>query len=477
VAIKPDPVWKSAETLLKAHLKKRGISADVTYVGAGGSATLFKVQMPEGLRAIKVYDPRFLAGANAPAEQRRLALQQGLIGHTCTPLVQVYAVREDLETAFVEMEFVEYPQLKAVLKDVPDEKIGTLIAQLVEAIRFLEGMNIVHRDIKPENIHVSEDFNHLKLIDLGVVREISRKEDDEDSPDSTDHGHRRQFIATAQYSSPEYLFRLDEPSPEMWKALSIYQAGAVLYDLIAKEPLFRTEVEMGNKFLVARAVLTKTPHFADADPKRLIAAKALAQRCLTKDPSARLAMVSWDDFLLEGATNALASLAAKITHKKNSAGTAAALSLKQRQDFERKAYRTRLCNLIRNSLIEVCGTKLPIMLIEGTDQIEFELQIAIGNECKVSVTGKFQWQPEPTPKTAELHMSALLLSCQQPCECSPKPMLCTVGTIDSGEEVTARDIANWIADAVSSAIDLLDGVPDQIDVHGMDLGTNLTKGN
>ena len=433
--------------------------------------------MPEGLRAIKVYDPRFLTDTNAPAEQRRLALQQSLIGHNCTPLVQIYAIQEDLDTAFVEMEFVEYPQLKAILKDVPDEKIGVLMAQLVEAIRFLEGMNIVHRDIKPENIHVSEDFNHLKLIDLGIVREISRKEDDDDGADSTDHGHRRQFIATAQYSSPEYLFRLDEPSPEIWKALSVYQAGAVLYDLIAKEPLFRAEVEMGNKFLVARAVLTKTPRFADADPARLFAAKALAQRCLTKDPSARLAMVSWDDYMLDGATNALASLAAKIAQKKTSAGTTAAMSLKQRLDFERKAYRTRLCNLIRNFLIEVCGTKLPIVMMDGEDQAKLDLHIEVGNEYRVVVTGKFHWQPDPTPKTVELHMSAVLLSCLKSCDVPQKSMLCTVGTIESGEEITALDVANWIAGAVSGAIDLLAAVPDQTDVHGMDLATTLMKGN
>ena len=74
------------------------------------------------------------------------------------------------------------------------EAVAPLITQLVEAVRFLEKLDIVHRDIKPENIHVSPDYKYLKLLDLGVAREFA----EDDAGAVTDHGNLRPFLATAQ---------------------------------------------------------------------------------------------------------------------------------------------------------------------------------------------------------------------------------------------------------------------------------------
>ena len=252
---------------------------DLGFLDAGGSAAVYRVVRGGNVHALKAFNPVLLAGPSGDAERRRLDVQRRLVGHECASLVQTYRVEEAEGTAFVEMEFIEWPQLANSLAAVPDDAIVSLIAQLVEAVRFLDSLNIVHRDIKPENIHISPDFKLLKLLDLGVAREF-------DSPDAsdacvTDHGNRRPFLATAQYSSPEYLFRLDEPTAKLWKGLNIYQVGAVLHDLIRKEPLFNHEVSLGNRWLVARAVLTKLPSFPDAAPDRLLPLKALASRCLT----------------------------------------------------------------------------------------------------------------------------------------------------------------------------------------------------
>ena len=113
--------------------------------------------------------------------------------------------------------------------------MAVLIRHLVNAVRFLDSKEIVHRDIKPENILVNSSFDKLKLIDLGVAREMYG---DGDAGDATDHGGKRPFIATAQYSSPEYLFRLEAPSPQLWSALTLYQLGGALHDMVMRRPLF-----------------------------------------------------------------------------------------------------------------------------------------------------------------------------------------------------------------------------------------------
>jgi eukaryotic-like serine/threonine-protein kinase len=225
-------------------------------LGAGGSAAVYLLKVGETLSALKVYDPRFFDDKNGPAERRRIELQRQLQGHACISLIGFSAVEEAHDTCFLEMEYAPWPTLKDIIAQVPDALVAPLIGQLVTAVRLLEAKGLVHRDIKPENILVRPDFEALKLIDLGVAREM---QGDEDAVDATDHSGRRPFIATAQYSSPEYLFRLQAPSPQLWQALTIYQLGGVLHDLVMKRPLFHEAVLTGNKFNVAAAVLRQVP--------------------------------------------------------------------------------------------------------------------------------------------------------------------------------------------------------------------------
>ncbi len=187
-------------------------------IGSGGSAAVFKASRSGVPLAVKVYDPKLLSEENGPSELKRIELQRQLIGVSCPSLVSTLDIRSAFGTCFVEMEYLPGPSLKDCLTQIPTDFFKSLVGQLVQAATFLETKGLFHRDIKPENILISPDFSALKLIDLGVVR---KKDSEEDAADATDHGHRRPFIATAQYSSPEYLFRLEAPSPDSWRALTM----------------------------------------------------------------------------------------------------------------------------------------------------------------------------------------------------------------------------------------------------------------
>lgn len=156
------------------YLKSSGAYGETVYLASGGSAAVFSVATPQGRRAFKAFNPEFFCGPAGPAERKRLEVQRKLIDHTCPSLIQTFRVDEAEGTAFVEMEFIDWPQLTAALNDIPDDAVVGLFTQLVAAVRFLDAMGIVHRDIKPENIHVSPDFTSLKLLDLGVAREIEQ---------------------------------------------------------------------------------------------------------------------------------------------------------------------------------------------------------------------------------------------------------------------------------------------------------------
>lgn len=250
---------------------------------------MFEVATPERPVALKIYDPSFFEADKSLIEANRIELQKELVGHGCSYLVDVFDAGELPEdgTWYLTMEFCPWKSLEKRLSEVPDDRVHPLLKQLVLAVQFLDERGLVHRDIKPANIVVSPDFNELKLLDFGVMRRIAH-----DEGSGTD-GH--EFIATAQYSPPEFLVREETPGELGFEAINVYQVGAVLHDLITKSALFAEEKATRNKFKLFKAVTEKRPRVISGTvPPRLI---ALCLAALDKDPQSRIASVQLGDFL------------------------------------------------------------------------------------------------------------------------------------------------------------------------------------
>lgn len=258
------------------------------YIDAGNSGAVFAIRHPDyGDVALKVYDASFFRGDNALIEQKRVSLQRQLRSHGHPNLIDIYEVGEVSEksTWFLLMELCPWPNLEKSLLLVPEENVPEIIRQLVSAVSFLEERGLVHRDIKPANIAINPGFTLIKLLDLGVLRLIDHTEGN-----GTDHDEQRRFVATAQYSPPEYLTREELPGSDGFQAINIYQVGAVLHDLIMRTPIFHEEVATGNKYILCKAVTTKAVLVANPRfPPRLV---SLCRSALQKDPSARAQTVS-----------------------------------------------------------------------------------------------------------------------------------------------------------------------------------------
>ena len=437
------------------------------FLSAGGSAAVFKVTRNGRLSAFKAFNPEFFAGSYGDAERHRLEVQRRLIAHECASLIQTYSVEEAEGTAFIEMEYVEWPQLTKCLGNIPDEAIVTLISQLVDAVRFLESLKIVHRDIKPDNIHVSPDFQHLKLLDLGVVREF----DSADSNDAcvTDNGKQRPFLATAQYSSPDYLFRLDEPTSKLWRGLNIYQVGAVLHDLIKKEPLFKHEMSLGNRWLVARAVLTKQPSFDDSVSNRLLALKSLASRCLVKDLDTRITLVGWEDFQLEGAIDPVRALRGKLA-KGNI--TRPNESVDTRLNFERTELMKRFSDQIRAELIHICGKQLPLRMIylSPGESTEVKYELTVNQELSISCHMAFNWQEGLYQNTANLLVGVQIISSVTN-EIMPAVsyQIASVIAIQETESEAINQTINKLASLICVAVDRIENTVNPNSLHGLNI--------
>jgi serine/threonine protein kinase len=253
----------------------------------GKSAAVFKARRNGDVVALKIFDDEIIDRYGDKTQLARIDRELGLIGRAHPNMVRILDGGIDALTGnhFIMMEHLDGPNLQKCLVYVPDENIPMLVEQLVSCCEYLESFGLVHRDIKPTNIIILECYKRLVLLDFGVLKPVGEV-------GVTDPDGIQSFVGTLQYSSPEFLLRKEEDTIEGWRALSIYQIGGVLHDLIMRRPLFE---EYTNPYArLVNAVQNNTPNVSSTTvPSYLVEA---CQAALVKNPTTRLQLVSWDSF-------------------------------------------------------------------------------------------------------------------------------------------------------------------------------------
>lgn len=257
-------------------------------IGAGADGIVYSARKDNQVAAVKVFFPEVIANGQDEAMER-LELQLSLAGKKHHPnLVEIFdgGRESDLDNVlFLVMELVPGNSLDKVLEEVPADAIPSLVSQLASAASFLHEKGLAHRDIKPANVVISHDFTKLTLLDLGIVLNTCRTNDERLSG--------KEFVATLRYSPPEFVYRKEESSlDEAWLAISFYQIGATLYDMIIRRPLFDGYDQPRGRLY--DAVRWRSPDFAGANcPEWLV---TLAKCCLVKNWRERLRLISWRSF-------------------------------------------------------------------------------------------------------------------------------------------------------------------------------------
>jgi serine/threonine protein kinase len=255
--------------------------------GNGASAAVFKAFKGDQIVALKIIDPELEDRFGAVQQEQRVLLEKELIGKEHPNLVKIYDGGRctDTQHLYIAMEYLPGDTLTKKIANFPPDKARKIISQLASAAKFLEEHGYSHRDIKPDNIAISSDCEHAKLLDLGILRPVS----------GTGNGTGDEFIGTTRYSSPEFIMREEKDTEDGWRAVTFYQLGAVLHDMLMRRRIFDHVNAPWAKVL--DAVRTITP-IIDA-PDALPGLVTLARSCLNKEPDARLALVCWDDFFME----------------------------------------------------------------------------------------------------------------------------------------------------------------------------------
>lgn len=261
----------------------------VKYIDRGASALVFEATQPNGERvAVKVFDPGFIRQFGDEVQVKRIERQLLLKGKHHDNLIDIlgggYCTTIGLH--YLVMPFLPAPSLDKIIDKIPRQNIWLIVSQIAAAAQFLEGLEMCHRDIKPANIAVAgSNYDRAILLDLGVLRPLGLR-------DLTDTTNTKAFVGTTRYSPPEFLLRDEADSTEGFRALTFYQIGAVLHDLIMRRPLFHDKTTPYARLV--QAVLLEEPVVDATDvPAELI---RLARICLTKDPHRRSKSLSWESF-------------------------------------------------------------------------------------------------------------------------------------------------------------------------------------
>ncbi|MEZ5830358.1 MAG: protein kinase [Dongiaceae bacterium] len=257
--------------------------------------------------AIKIFDDELILRYGDSVQLARIERELDLVGKNHPNLVGILGGGVDRLSGnhYIVMDYLDGPNLRDCLADVPKERVPEFVRQLAAAARFLEDLGLVHRDIKPENIVLTHELTKLVLLDLGVLRPIA-------GSSLTDGDGTLPFVGTLQYSSPEFLLRSEEDSAEGWRALTFYQIGGVLHDLIMRRPLFE---EFSTPYArLVNAVQSATPEIQSADvPHYLV---ETARCCLLKDWRKRLRLVTWESFEIKAdASDQHSSAKQRVTNR------------------------------------------------------------------------------------------------------------------------------------------------------------------
>ncbi len=138
-------------------------------------------------------------------------------------IVDIYSLGEDEYGDFIEMEYIDGPNLYDLLKKrtkfSPDEVIR-LGRKVCTALRKAHGQGIIHRDIKPSNILLTRD-GQPKLTDFGLAQMTS----DDHSRLVTQSGRA---LGTEGYIAPEQAADAKRASA----ASDQYSLAATMYQMV-----------------------------------------------------------------------------------------------------------------------------------------------------------------------------------------------------------------------------------------------------
>jgi len=176
-------------------------------------------------------------------------------------IVEVFGAGIIDDLPYVAMEFLQGTTLEDEL--VPDQGMNPVVAfsimrQVLDALAYAHGQNVVHRDLKPENIFLvkgSDGQPQVKLLDYGLAKFLGAGDDPLGGAAITVTG---MVLGTPLYMPPEQA-----AGGKVDLRADVYAAGCILFEMLSGRLPF-----LGNDYgqLVRAHITAPIPNLAEVRP-------------------------------------------------------------------------------------------------------------------------------------------------------------------------------------------------------------------
>jgi Tol biopolymer transport system component len=267
----------------------------ISPLGAGGMGEVYRARDSKLGRevALKVISEQFANDAERMARFEREAKVLASLNHP--NIAHIYGLEDSGGVRALVMELVEGQTLAERIPrgPIPLEETLSIAKQIAEALEFAHERGIVHRDLKPANVKITPDGT-VKVLDFGLakaIEETSTTEDISNSPTLSMGATRAGVIlGTAAYMSPEQA-----KGKSADRRADIWSFGVVLYEMLSGKQMYSGETAPET----LAHVITKDPSWENLPASTPTAIRHLLERCLTKDPKARLQAIGEARIIIE----------------------------------------------------------------------------------------------------------------------------------------------------------------------------------
>ena len=254
-------------------------------IGAGGMGEVYRARDSRLNRdvALKVLLPSVTADPDRIARFRREAQVLASLNHP--NIAHIHGIEEANGVTALILELVEGDDLAQRISrgPIPIDEALPIARQIAEALEAAHEHGIIHRDLKPANIKVRPDGT-VKVLDFGLAKALDPHAGSSatamNSPTLSMHATQSGVIlGTAAYMSPEQA-----KGKVVDRRTDVWSFGVVLYEMLTGTRPFRGDDVTDT----LAAVLKDTPAFdalPASTPPRL---RWILDRCLERDPRARL---------------------------------------------------------------------------------------------------------------------------------------------------------------------------------------------
>jgi Tol biopolymer transport system component len=256
----------------------------VAKLGEGGMGQVYRAHDAALRRdvAIKVLPPGVAADPERLMRFEREAQTLAALNHP--HIATIYGLEAAENVRAIVMELVDGPTLAERIAQgrlAWPEALG-LAHQIADALEAAHEKGIIHRDLKPANIKLTAEGT-VKVLDFGLAKALDpggAGGSASTSPTLTARATQMGVIlGSAAYMSPEQA-----RGKAVDRRADIWAFGCVLYELATGRRAFDGE-EITD---VLARLIERDPDWRALPPDTPDGVRGLLERCLTKDPKARL---------------------------------------------------------------------------------------------------------------------------------------------------------------------------------------------